>query len=189
MAEDGRRGRPRRPGGIGLWFRRIAWAGAVGLWLTPLVAMRYSAEVDWTAFDFIVWGVMLTVAAGAFDLATRMRGGLAYQMGAAVAVGSAFLLVWANLAVGVVGSENEALNLIFFPPLIVGVAGGFVTGFTPLGLSRTLWAMAVIQAITLAVAFAITRDLDALLVAFWVVAWMMAAWLFGKAAGVEAERV
>ena len=70
-------------------WRIAAWVLALGLWLLPLVAMQFTAEVNWTASDFVVWAIMLGLAAGLFDRATRASGHGAFRLGAAIAIGTA----------------------------------------------------------------------------------------------------
>ena len=55
---------------------------------------------------------MLAVAAGPYELAARMTGNSAYRTGG-IAVAAAFILVWMNLAVGVIGTEDNPLNLLY----------------------------------------------------------------------------
>lgn len=172
-----------RKGGLIGW-RIAAWVGAGLILLLPLVAMRFSSEVNWTAYDFVVAAIMLGALVGAFELVVRLSGSLPYRAAVVVAAGATFLMVWAQGAVGLVGSENDLFNLLFLAPLLVGAAGCFIVGFKARGMSRVLAAMAVIQAITLAIGYAVTRDADAFLIAFWVFAWSLSAWLYSRAARI-----
>jgi hypothetical protein len=77
------------------------WGGAAALLALPALAMRFTTEVDWGPEDFLVFGIMLLVACIACELAVRL---FARRMGrcmAIAAIGIAFLLVWADLAVGI----------------------------------------------------------------------------------------
>ena len=67
----------------------LVWGGAAALLALPLVAMRFTREVAWTASDFAVMGAMLFAACGAWELATRASGSLAYRAGAGIATISA----------------------------------------------------------------------------------------------------
>ena len=96
-----------------LW-RKLMWSGAIALLLAPAVAMQFSAEVNWTPADFIVFGTMLAIAGGTVEIAARASRDQAYLIATVIAVGAGFLMVWANLAVGIIGSENNPANLIFF---------------------------------------------------------------------------
>jgi len=127
------------------WFRLAIWGGAAFLLLLPLVAMQFTTEVDWTGSDFLVMGAMLATACGAVELALRASRDSAYRLGAIVAVGAGFLLVWINLAVGIIGSEDDPLNLIYAGVLAVAVVGSAIAAFEPAGMARALFTTAAAQ--------------------------------------------
>lgn len=122
-------------------LRWVFWIGAGLLWLTPLVAMQFNAGVDWDAADFVLFAVMLLGVGGLLELAVRLSDNLAYQAAAAMAVGTGFLLVWANLAVGLIGNEDNPLNLLYVGVLAIGFLGAIFARFQARGLMRTLFAM------------------------------------------------
>lgn len=167
-------------GGLAGW-RIAAWTGAGLILLLPLVAMRFTDEVQWTAFDFLVAAGLLGALVGAFELVVRLSGNGFYRAGVVIAALGAFLMLWVQGAVGLVGSENDLFNLLFLTPLLVGAVGGFIADFRAAGMRRLFWVMSALQAVTLAIGYAITRDTDAFLLAFWVVLWAFSAWLFGRA--------
>lgn len=103
-------------------WRVLGWGGAVALLLAPLVAMRFTSEVNWTASDFVFAGILFALIGGAFELAVWASRNRAYRAGAALALLGTFLTIWANLAVGIVGSEANPANLWFFGALLVGLA-------------------------------------------------------------------
>ena len=130
-SNSGRRG--------GLW-RIVVWGGAAALLLVPLMAMQFTDEVQWTGSDFAIFGAMLAVPLGVLELAVRATGSMAYRAAVAVALGAAFLMTWANLAVGIIGSEDNPLNLMFFGVLAVGIVGAFMARFQPRGMAHALVA-------------------------------------------------
>lgn len=120
----------------GVPWRIVGWGGAVALLAAPFVAMQVgSSGVKWSLSDFIVAGAMFVMVGGAFELAVRTSRNLAYRGGAALALLGTLLTVWANLAVGIVGSEDNPANLWFFGALLIGIAGAAVARFRAGGMS------------------------------------------------------
>ena len=171
-------------------LRMAAWGGAAALFLLPVAAEQLWDEMAWTASDFVFWAVMLLAACGLFELAMRVSRNWAYRAGAVVAIGTAFLLVWVNGAVGVIGSEGNPANLMYAGVLALGIGGAVGAGARPQGLARALVAMALAQ--MLAGALALARGwgagsenwLGAIVGATGVftAAWLLSAWLFRRAA-------
>jgi hypothetical protein len=128
-------------------WRMALWGGLLALLLLPLAAMQVTDEVAWTGGDFAIFGVMLAIVGGAVELGVRLNGSPAYRLAVAIATVAGFLLVWANLAVGVIGNEENPLNLMFGGILLVGIIGAVITRFRPLGLAWTMAAMAVAQVV------------------------------------------
>ncbi len=174
----------------GARWRRVLWGGAALLWLMPLVAMLVTDEMNWDETDFIVFGAMLAAACGAYELATRMTGSAAYRIGAGVAIVAAFLLVWINLAVGIIGSEDNPANLMFGGVLLVGIVGAALARLQPPGMARVLVAMALTQVVAAAVALAFGWGSDwenwprviVVINGFLAALWLVSALLFRRAA-------
>lgn len=139
---------------------RIAiWMGVCALLLAPLVAMQFTSEVVWTASDFLVFGLMLLAALGSYELAVRKTGSSTYRWAAGIAAAAGFFLVWINLAVGVIGSEDNPANLMFAGVLAVALLGALGARRRPGRMAYALFATAFAQ---LAVGVvALTGDLGA----------------------------
>jgi hypothetical protein len=71
--------------------------------------MQFSPEVKWGPFDFAVAGVLLFGSGLTYELVARKMGRIAYRAAAGIAVVTA-LLVWLNLAVGIIGDEGNPAN-------------------------------------------------------------------------------
>lgn len=174
-------------------WRRIGWGAGVALWLLPAAAMQVTHEVAWTAFDFLVWGMMIAAAGLAFELLAR-AGGPAYRLASALALAGAFLLAWINLAVGIIGDEDDPANLLFFGVLAIGVIGAGIARLHPIGMARTLAAMAVAQLLVAPLALVGRMGakgqiwpIDVLgLTAFLALLWLGSALLFRQAAHARA---
>ena len=79
--------------------------GVTGLiLLVPLVAMQLTTDVTWTGFDFAVAAALLIGTGLLFELALRKLHTKPARVKAAALLGLALLLVWAELAVGIVGA-------------------------------------------------------------------------------------
>ena len=144
-------------------------------------------RIDNAVFDKVAVRVRVGVVAFglAFELAARRTGDTAYRAAAAVVLAAAFLLVWLNLAVGIIGSEDNPANLMFGGVLAVGIAGAALARFRPDGMARAMVATAFAQALAGAMAviagWGSTAQVLSLTV-FFAALWLLSAWLFRKAA-------
>lgn len=134
------------PGGA-FWklLRFGPWAGAAGLLLLPAIAMRFTAEVNWTAFDFVFAAGMFLAVLIPWEIAMRSSRDPARLAGVAGALGTAFVLIWASGAVGVIGSEDNPANLIFLGVVAVAAIGAIMARFRPDGVATALYATAALQ--------------------------------------------
>ena len=167
-----------------LWrgIRWVVWGGAAALLMLPLIAMQFTREVNWTASDFLVMGVMLGSVGVAFELALRVARSSFYMLGAGLAAGTAFLVTWSNLAVGIIGSEDNSINLIFFGVIAVALIGTLLSRLRPEGMARAMYATAAAQAAT-AVACFMLEDLlrVTVIVSVFTAMWLLSALCFQKA--------
>lgn len=122
------------------------------LLLFPLIAMQFTTEVVWTLSDFLIAGLLLSCTGAAFVLALHKMENNSYRLGVGIALISTLFLVWANLAVGIVGNESEDINVLYYIIPAIGLVGAFLSRFQSHGLSYTLSAMAVIPLIIAIVA-------------------------------------
>lgn len=131
------------------FFRSIATLALTTgvILLIPLVAMQFSGEVAWSLADFIIAGTLLFGAGLSYLLITRKSGNIAYQVAVGVTLATALFLLWTNLAVGLVGSEDNPFNLVYFGVLGVGIIGSFLARFQSQAMERTLFATAAAQAL------------------------------------------
>ncbi|GGD40157.1 hypothetical protein [Muriicola marianensis] len=89
-----------------LSFKRIGYIflGTLLLLCIPLIAMQFSSEVDWNAFDFLVAGILLASTAFVCDLVWRNISNDTYRIVLLIAALVFFFLIWAELAVGIFGT-------------------------------------------------------------------------------------
>ena len=158
--------------------------GTLLILMVPLVAMRFTGEVNWGLEDFVVGGALLMGAGLTFELiAQKAAGSLAYRAAVAIAVAGGLFLVWVNLAVGILGHTGNAANLMYLGVLVVGIAGSVLVRFQPQGMSRAMLAMAGCQVLVAAIALAAGLGQTFLITALFVAIWLLSAWLFHRSAG------
>jgi hypothetical protein len=179
-------GRAENSGGRrwGRW-RIAAWTIAALMLLLPLFTMQFIDEVNWDGTDFIVAGALVGGTGLAFELAARANASHAYRAAVGLALAAAFLLVWLNLAVGIVGTENNPFNLMFGGVLAVGIIGAVIARFRPDGMASALFATALTQAlvaVNAAIAGLGVAEPIWPLTGFFAALWLGSAWLFRKAA-------
>ena len=170
---------------------RIVLAAAFIL-LLPLLAMQITDEVVWDLADFAFAGALLVGTGLTYELAVRKMDNLAYRAAVGVALAAAFILVWVNLAVGLIGSENERANLMYIGVLAVGIMGAIIARSRPHGMARALFATALAQ--TLVTVIALVTGMHQypgssvseilILNVFFVALWVGSALLFRNAARV-----
>jgi hypothetical protein len=191
MAGDAENG-----GGRGGRFWRIApWVIAGPTLLLPLIAMQFTHEVVWDETDFSVLGAMLFGACGAYELAARTTRNVAYRAAVGVAAAAAFILVWMNLAVGIIGPEDNPANLMYGGVLAVGISGALIVRFQPHGMARALAATALAQALVGVIALIARLGSTGaswpwavvFLTGFFAALWLISASLCGKAAREQAS--
>ena len=122
-------------------WRLIGWGGAA-----VLLSLPWFLDFPWTASDFIVIGVMFAVTGGTIELAVRSSTDWAHRLGSLVAILTGFLTVWVNLAVGMIGSEDNPYNLWFGGVLAIAIAGSLLARGSASALVGTMALAAAAQA-------------------------------------------
>ena len=120
--------------------------------LLPLVAMQVTDEMRWGLADFVVAGALLVGTGLLYELAARKVGNVVYRAAAGMALAAALLLIWLNLAVGLIGTEGDRANLMYVGVLAVGIMGAAIARFQPHGMARALFATALAQALVAVIA-------------------------------------
>ena len=109
----------------------------------PLVAMQFTEDVKWGVSHFNSMGALLFGTGLAFVLLVRTADTIAYRRASALALRPGSSSVWANAAVGIIGSD-EAFNLLYLGALAVGfVVGALIARFEPQGMAWALLATAL----------------------------------------------
>lgn len=127
------------------------------LLLIPLLGMGFSDEMDWELADFMIAAALLISTGLAIEVFANRSYDVSYRIGGGLAVITALLLIWVNLAVGIIGSEDNPANLLYSGVICMGIIGSLIARFAPSGMARTLFATALVQALVPVVAMAIWR--------------------------------
>ena len=120
----------------------------------------------------------------------QMTSNTAYRAAAGVELAAAFILLWMNGAVGIIGPEDDDANVMGFGVLAVGIIGGIMARFQADGMARALVATALahvlVAVIALIAGFGSTmpdwQRKILVLSGFFIALWLLSAWLFRKAA-------
>ena len=74
------------------------------LLLLPLIAMQLTDEVNWSFFDFIIMGIMLSITGLALGIIIKKIKYYKYRNIFITIILMIFLLIWAELGVGLFGT-------------------------------------------------------------------------------------
>ena len=146
----------------------------------------------WDIVDFIVFAAMVSGVGVIYTLAKRKADNAAYRFAVGVALAAAFILIWVNGAVGIIGDESNDANMMFFGVLAVGIIGAIIARFEPAGMVRAMYATALAQAGVAAIALIAGLGSSApiwpkdilVMTGLFVALWLLSAWLFRKAATI-----
>lgn len=172
------------------------WSAAAALLCVPAIAMRFPGSgFDWTASDFVVMGTLFAAILGAYEFLASRAPGFTYRAASVLTTLGLFLLIWMNLAVGIIGSENNHANLMFAAVIAIIAGGACVARFKPAGMRRTMIAAAAAQVAIGVIALAGDLGADGrgwprdviVLTIFYAGLWLVAGTLFGLS-GREGRR-
>jgi hypothetical protein len=133
-------------------------AATVLLLMVPLVAMQFTDDVVWSATDFIAAGALLFSTGLAFVLAIGLRNNIIYRAAMTLAIGATFFMIWANLAVGLIGSGPNLANLMYIAIVAIAIIGSVNSRFHPNGMERTMYV--TVFALTLVAIIELIANMD-----------------------------
>ena len=162
--------------------------GTLAFLIIPLIATNTVEGFNWDPLDFVFAFVLIAGAGFAFLLLSSIEKNLLYKGAWALTVLTAFLLIWINAAVGLLGGEDNPANLLYGAVLAILFLGTIGTGAKARGMSVVVFLAAVTQLLVPAVAFliwqpSVTGDLIRVVAisSFFGVLWLGAALLFRRA--------
>ena len=113
--------------------------------------------MGWDLADYVIAAVLLSGAGLTYKLVASRGSDIAYRIGLGIALATGLILVWMNLAVGLIGSEDNPANLMYVGVLVIGIVAAVIGAFRPRGMTRALFATAIAQALVPVIAFIVWR--------------------------------
>lgn len=171
-----------RKGGVP--WRIVGWGGAAVLLSLPLIL-----QAPWTILDYVFAAVMFGIVGSVIELAVRTSGNPWYRGGAVMAAATAFLLVWVNGAVGIIGEPGNPANLMFPAVIAIALVGAMVARFRADGMARAMAIAAIAEALVAGPVVAMGLGASeppgtagiVLLIAGFTAMWAISAYLFKRA--------
>jgi hypothetical protein len=160
-------------------WRPLVWGGAAALYAVPVVAKLTVPGMLWDETDFIFAAVLIFGSALLVEIGLRLSSDVAYRMAVAVAVGATFFTIWANGAAGIIGNEDNPLNLMYLVALAAMGLAVLASRFRSGALSKIVFAMAIAQFAIAAVA-QYHGHFTWVIAMFFAAVWATSGWLFAK---------
>lgn len=163
--------------------RPAIWGGTAALMLLPVLAIRGLDRAAWDLPGDLVFLAILLVGVGAaYEVGARVADRNAYRAAVGFAVAAALLSAWINLAVGVIGSEDDPANWMYAGVVAVALAGALLARLRPPGMAVAMAAAAAAQALVFGVALVAGLGFTGPITVFFTALWLVSAWLFRRAA-------
>ncbi len=168
-----------------LWMAMITGT----ILLIPLISMQFSNEVAWTISDFTFAGTLIFGTGLTYKIVTRESEKLVYRSAVGIALLTGFILIWANGAVGIIGSESNPINMAYYGVIFIGLLGTIISRLQPKGMALSMVVTAIAQSLVTATvllggfyqspASSVTEILG--INTFFIVLWCVSALLFRNA--------
>lgn len=120
---------------------RVAGWGTMAILLSLPAILHF----PWSPGDFIIMGIMLGSVGLGIEFLVRRSGSAFVRLGAVIGVLTCFLTIWVNLAVGMIGNEDNPYNQLFIVPVFLFIAGTVLTRFKPKGMTAVMLCAAAAQ--------------------------------------------
>ncbi|MDP3800384.1 MAG: hypothetical protein Q8Q90_03105 [bacterium] len=105
---------------------------------------RFTNEVSWDEAN--AYGVILLALWGFYEtLQWLKRCPKTYRIAFGIGFTGMLFLGWVSGAVGIIGSENNPANLMYWAVFAVALVGSIISRFNPRGMAYALFATAFVQ--------------------------------------------
>ncbi|MCH5719723.1 hypothetical protein [Niabella hibiscisoli] len=113
----------------------------IALLLVPFISMQFTSQVNWSAADFLIMGALIFGIGLSYVIINRFAPNWVYRIAITLALMATFLMIWVNMAVGLIGSGPNAANIMYGIIVLVAVVGVTVSRLRAAGMERTMYAM------------------------------------------------
>lgn len=110
-----------------------------------LLMIPLLTRMDWSLGDFVAAGILLLGSGLTYEFVSRRSTDSKYRWAVGIAVAAGLLLTWINLAVGLIGSENNPANQLYGAVILIGMIGAILARFRAPGMARALYVTATAQ--------------------------------------------
>lgn len=133
--------------------------GAAMLLIIPLTAKLFLEGFEWSGADFFAAWILFFSAGLTYRLvAGRIKNNM-YRAAVGLAVFTGLFLIWSNLAVGLIGSEDNPANLMYLGVTAIGFFGAIISKFQPKKMAFVLFSLAFAHAVITGAAIIARLDL------------------------------
>ncbi|HET9879390.1 MAG TPA: hypothetical protein VFQ81_08820 [Candidatus Limnocylindria bacterium] len=134
--------------------------------------------VNWGPMDFAIIGVLVFASGLLFEYVSTRARNVQHRAAAAIAVAAGLLLIWVNLAVGMIGDEGNPATLMYVLVLFVALAGATIGRFEPREASIAMFATAAAHVVVVVIALVGGMHPELRADAFFIAAWVASGLLF-----------
>lgn len=139
--------------------RIIVWTVVGVLILLLPLAMLFTNEVQWN--ETFAYCIMLLAIGGIYELWRWLKTkSMKYHFAFDVGLFGMIFLGWVSGAIGIIGSENNPLNLMYWAVPIVGFIGSVISQLKSRGMTRTLFTVAIVQFLVPVIALIISPEVS-----------------------------
>jgi hypothetical protein len=129
-------------------WRYAMWAMAAVLILVALLAFEAVRQGE---YALVITAGLFALGCAIVERAGQKSAAWAYRAGVALAVLTGLGQVWMNLAVGLIGSEDSPINLMFFAIVLLALVGSLAARGRATGMAWAMAAAALAQVVAGAV--------------------------------------
>ena len=141
-------------------WRFLLW----GILALPLLAATTAYVIDpgfgWSGFDFMLATLLLGGTGLVLDLLLLSRTNRDYRLASVIGFGGLLFLIWSNLAVGIVGSENDPFNQFYFLCLPIIAFGAVLARLKAGGMAKVMAIAATICGALMVAALVLGKHLQ-----------------------------